>query len=173
MRRCLIRNYRGSNHIGAAADYEDPMVLNKENVMSPSKALIVAAEAISMEVVNEDDEQEGIGHVEGKDDGLEPQQEIQTRLSETGEQPLQATDGSTESPITGDQDFAQNPSVIAPGYVPSENDERILLELPASMVRPLTVLRGMFQVRFVLVSDDVHSLCPRSLIISPFCSLKI
>lgn len=161
MRRCLSRNYRGSDHLGAAADYEEPMALNKENVISPSKASILAAEAISMEVVNEDDEQDCSGRIEGKVGGLEQQEDIQTRLSETAEQPLQATVESTESQITGDQDFVQSPSVIAPGYVPSQNDERILLELPASMVRPLRVLRGMFQIttkRINFVADKSESI---------------
>lgn len=45
--------------------------------------------------------------------------------------------------VTNDQDTAQSPSTA--GYVPSELDERIVLELPASMVRPLRVTKGTFQ----------------------------
>ncbi|KAK3036326.1 hypothetical protein RJ639_031733 [Escallonia herrerae] len=148
MRRCLRRNYRGSDHLAAAANHEDQVERkhDQDNVISPSKASILAAEAISMETVNEDDEQEDIANLEGRLDRGEQNEETQTRLSETGEQPLQAKFETRDPQLTSDQDFVQNPLVVAPGYVPSEHDERILLELPASMVRPLRVLRGMFQI---------------------------
>ncbi|KAK3036099.1 hypothetical protein RJ639_031680 [Escallonia herrerae] len=148
MRRCLRRSYRGSDHLAAAANYEDQVDRkhDQDNVISPSKASILAAEAISMEAVNEDDEQEDIANLEGRLDRGEQNEETQTRLSETGEQPFQATFETRDPQHTSDQDFVQNPLVVAPGYVPSEHDERILLELPASMVRPLRVLRGMFQI---------------------------
>lgn len=152
MRRYLRRNYHGSDHLGAAADYEDDQ---QQNVISPSKASILAAEAISMEEVKEEDEQESIGNSPVSSDGRVEQynEEIQTRLSGTGERPSRASAelGGGDPQVLNDQDFVRNPSAVAPGYVPSEHDEQILLELPASMVRPLRVLRGMFQVSFVCV----------------------
>ncbi|KAL6981845.1 BEACH domain-containing protein C2 [Sarracenia purpurea var. burkii] len=147
MRRCLRRNYRGSNHMGAAADYEDHVELkqDKENVISPSKASILAAEAISMEAVNEDEEQEGVDSLEGRRES-EQHGDIETRLSGTAEQPLPPSIASTDTQATSSQDLAENSSPVAPGYVPSDLDERIVLELPSSMVRPLRVLRGTFQI---------------------------
>lgn len=59
MRRFLRRNYRGSAHLGAAANYEDQneMKVEEANAISPSNASILAAEAFSIEVQHEDDEQ--------------------------------------------------------------------------------------------------------------------
>ncbi|XP_057507960.1 BEACH domain-containing protein C2 [Actinidia eriantha] len=161
MRRCLRRNYRGSNHLGASANYEDRMELkqNKENVISPSKASILAAEAISMAVVNED-EQEGINNIESREDEGEQHMNIKTRLSGTAEQPLPALVESTDSQATSCHNVVEDPSAVAPGYVPSELDESIVLELPSSMVRPLRVLRGTFQIttrRINFIVDNTES----------------
>lgn len=135
MRRFLRRNYRGSNHLGAAANYEDQNEMNVEeaNVISPSNASILAAEAFSTEVQHEDDE-----HAE---ENLQIE-ENQSTLSETAQQAALAEASVGE--VTNDQDTAQSPSTA--GYVPSELDERIVLELPASMVRPLRVTKGTFQI---------------------------
>lgn len=154
----MRRNYHGSDHLGAAADYEEHLEPKNDqpNVITPSKASILATEAISMEEVKEDDEQEGIGNSPVRADGVQQQEEIQTRLSGTGEQPLRAPVESSDQQVVSDQDFVRNPSAVAPGYVPSEHDESILLEIPASMVRPLRVLRGMYQVSFPHVGYDVQ-----------------
>ncbi|CAI9764807.1 unnamed protein product [Fraxinus pennsylvanica] len=146
MRRVLKRNYQGSDHFGAAADYEDNVVQKhgKDKVISPSKASILAAEAISIEVGNEEEEQ-GDVHLDGSPNGIEQNGEFQTRSSGSAEQPLQMTSDSRDAPVTNDP-VLPIASAVAPGYVPSEHDERIVLELPSSMVRPLKVLRGIFQI---------------------------
>ncbi|KAI3741242.1 hypothetical protein L1987_58913 [Smallanthus sonchifolius] len=146
MRRCLRRNFEGSDHFGAAANYEDPVdpKHGKENVASPSKASILPKEAISMELVNEDDEQDDIVNMERKKDGMGQTDDVQTRLSGTAEQPSQVPD-STKSHVGNDEDFGSS-SAVGPGYIPSEDDERVILELSASMVRPLKVWQGTFQI---------------------------
>lgn len=110
----------------------------------------MAAEALSMEVVNEDEELEGRDSLECREGEEEQGGGIQTRLSEIAEQPFQASVESIDPPASSSQDLVENPLAVAPGYVPSELDERIVLELPASMVRPLRVLRGTFQVSSVI-----------------------
>ncbi|XP_057980626.1 BEACH domain-containing protein C2 isoform X2 [Malania oleifera] len=147
MRLCLRRNYEGSDHLGAAATYEDHagMKHDQENVISPSKASILAAEAISMQVMNEDDEQADMDNFEERSSDIEQSRENQRRLP-IDEQPLQTSRESTGTQTTGDEDLIQNPSPVASGYVPSELNERIVLELPSSMVRPLRVLQGTFQI---------------------------
>ncbi|KAL2492083.1 WD-40 repeat family protein/beige-related [Abeliophyllum distichum] len=160
MRRILRRNYQGSDHFGAAADYEDHIVQKHENdkVISPSKASILAAEAISIEVGNEEDEQEDVAHSESSPNGIE-HGEYQTRSSGSAEQPPQTTTESRDPPVTNDPVFPLA-SAVAPGYVPSEHDERIVLELPSSMVRPLKVLRGTFQIttrRINFIVDNTES----------------
>ncbi|KAL7592537.1 hypothetical protein Lser_V15G31721 [Lactuca serriola] len=139
MRTCLRRDFEGSDHFGAAADFEDHVEPkhDKETVVSP-KASILPSEAISIELVNEDDEQEDFSNVEGKTD------DIQTRQSGNAEQPLQVPD-STASQVGNDEDFGSSSSV-GPGYIPSEDDERVILEISASMVRPLKVWQGTFQI---------------------------
>ncbi|PWA45076.1 BEACH domain-containing protein [Artemisia annua] len=146
MRSCLRRNFEGSDHFGAAANYEDPVEPkhSKENVVSPSKASSLPKEAISMELVNEDDEQDEILNVERKMDNVGQMDDSQTKLSGTAEQALQVSD--SPKPQAGiDEDFVSS-SAVGPGYIPSEDDERVILELSASMVRPLNVWQGTFQI---------------------------
>lgn len=150
MRRCLRRNYRGSDHHGAAANYEDhiKMKADQESVINSSNAPILAAEAISVEAVNEYDEQGEVDNMEGQDSrvhGLGPGEESQTRISEAAEQTLQSPLESGDTPLANDHDLVEGSTAVAPGYVPSEIDERIVIELPSSMVRPLRVIRGTFQ----------------------------
>ncbi|KAI3495022.1 hypothetical protein L1887_37129 [Cichorium endivia] len=138
MRRCLRRNFEGTDHFGAAANFDG----DKEKVVSP-EASILPAEAISIELVNEEDEQEDFGNVERKTDETGKIDETQTRQSGNGEQPLHVPDSTKAQAV--DEDFA-SPSPVGPGYIPSEDDERVILEIPASMVRPLKVWQGTFQI---------------------------
>lgn len=160
MRRCLRRNYRGSDHFGAAANYDDQKPrLEEVNAISPSKASLLVAEAISMEDVNEDYEQE-TSNSEGRVDDTRQHGEIQNQQSATAEQPLQTSKESENPLLAADPDptTLHSPSAVAPGYIPSEHDERIVLELPSSMVRPLKVLRGMLQVSSDYLVYYVHFL---------------
>ncbi|KAF8393927.1 hypothetical protein HHK36_020129 [Tetracentron sinense] len=131
MRRCLRKNYKGSDHLGAAADYEDHLQMkhDQENVTFPSTASILIAEAISMEESGDN----------------------QQRLPTTAEAPLRVSLEYRDAQVSSDTDLIQNPSAVAPRYVPSELDERSILELSSSMVRPLRVIRGTFQVFYYLV----------------------
>lgn len=142
MRRILRRNYQGSDHLGAAANYEDytEQKHDKQKVVSPSKASILAAEAISTEVGNEEDENDTT-YLDVSPSSEQPG-EIRTRTSGPCEQPFTLAEPSDPS-VTNNLDL---PATVAPGYVPFELDERIVLELQSSMVRPLKVLRGTFQV---------------------------
>lgn len=150
MRPCLRRNYIGTDHFGAAANFEDQSEVknNQEDVISSSNAPILAAEAISTELMNEDDEQAEIDHVDNRSYENDQSGEDQPRLSDISEQPLQKSVESIDSKLASEQDLVQSSSAVAPGYVPSELDERIVFELPSSMVRPLKVIRGTFQVSF-------------------------
>ncbi|KAG8391704.1 hypothetical protein BUALT_Bualt01G0214900 [Buddleja alternifolia] len=159
MRRILRRNYQGTDHLGAAANYEDNMEQNhdKHEAISPSNASILAAEAISTEVGNEEDEHDP-AFLDVSPNGEEPGHS-QRITSVSGEQPLMSTE-STDLPVANNLDSAPIPSAFAPGYVPSEHDEIIVLELPSSMVRPLKVLRGTFQIttrRINFIVDHIDS----------------
>ncbi|KAL5727846.1 BEACH domain-containing protein C2 [Ranunculus cassubicifolius] len=145
MRRCLRRNYRGSCHVGASANYEDHLRTNDtpENIIS--NTAIVAAEAISLEEANEDDEQTETDNLEGTPDGSaqEDNQHTQTAYAEHSGR---VSGDPVVAQVSSDQDIVQTPSPVAPGYVPSENNERIILEMSSSMVRPLRITRGTFQI---------------------------
>ncbi|XP_027928057.1 BEACH domain-containing protein C2 [Vigna unguiculata] len=140
MRRCLRRNYHGSDHLGSAANYDDYLG-EKNDQHTP----ILSAEAISLETVNEDEEQVEIDNLNTRVSDVDKGAN-QTRLSETADQAVQASLESGATQHASDEELVQSSSAIAPGYVPSELDERIVLELPSSMVRPLKVIRGTFQV---------------------------
>lgn len=152
---CLRRNYRGSAHIGAAADYEDADVAqhDQQREINVSNASVLAAEAISADALNEDDEHDVKNRTSTDFDG-EQHEDSHLRHSVGAETRTQVPSSSHDVPTTSGQDFSEDASAVAPGYVPSERDERIMLELPCSMVRPLSVVRGTFQVSLMLLVLD-------------------
>jgi hypothetical protein len=152
MRRFIKRNYKGSDHLGAAADYDDRKLLssavqsnegNLEGADSsltdtiPSTASVIMADAMSMDERSEDNEQLESEATHSSVDQL--------RQSSSADQPMKGSVDSTGSGISGDRNLVRS-TVVAPGYVPTEADERIIIELPSLMVRPLKVVRGTFQV---------------------------
>nr|XP_043628907.1 BEACH domain-containing protein C2-like [Erigeron canadensis] len=141
MHRCLRRDFKGSDHSGVSAICKDPMELEHDKQKS-----ILALEALSTELANEVDDQDVVVNMDGKADEMWLYEDIHTRPSATSEQQLQIPMDSSEPQVTSCQDLAQSPSAAVPGYIPNEHDEIIILELPASMVRPLKVRHGTFQI---------------------------
>ncbi|XP_039138375.1 LOW QUALITY PROTEIN: BEACH domain-containing protein C2-like [Dioscorea cayenensis subsp. rotundata] len=158
MRRFLKRNYRGSAHLGAAADYEerqerqlhlkidqaaDARLTNGDETSITaelaSSASIVMAEAISLDNVNEDDEQIEADIV---DNSASNKQILSSASNQSLKEPLE----SRCSGASTDQHLVPSTSLVAPGYLPNETDERIVFELPSLLVRPLKVVQGTFQV---------------------------
>ncbi|KAI3756859.1 hypothetical protein L1987_56682 [Smallanthus sonchifolius] len=115
--------------------------LDKENS-------ILALKSVSTELTNEDDERNSVTNMEINTDEMWLYEDIHTRPSATSEQQLQVPKDSTEPQVSNYQDLAQSPSAAGPGYIPSEHCEIIIVELRASMVRPLKVRYGKFQVTF-------------------------
>ncbi|KAI3504354.1 hypothetical protein L1887_32955 [Cichorium endivia] len=142
MHRCLRRDYKGSDHSNVATISKDPLLLEHEKDPTTS---ISAIESLSIELANED-ERDAVVNIEGNTDEMWLYEDIHTRSSATAEQQLQVPMDSTEPQVTSYQDFAQSPSAVGPGYIASEHYEIIILELPASMVRPLKVRQGTFQI---------------------------
>ncbi|RLM73593.1 BEACH domain-containing protein C2 [Panicum miliaceum] len=155
MRRFMKRNYKGSDHLGAAADYEDRKLLsaaaqsnecNSEDANSsltntlPSSASVIMADAMSMDERNVENEQleTDTTHSSVDDD------QLQHSLA-ADQQSVKGSLGSRSSDICADRNLVRS-TVLAPSYVPSEADERIIVELSSLMVRPLKVVRGTFQV---------------------------
>ena len=65
--------------------------------------------------------------------------------SAADQQSVKGSVGSRSSDICADRNLVRS-TILAPSYVPSEADERIIVELSSLMVRPLKVVRGTFQV---------------------------
>ncbi|RVX01083.1 BEACH domain-containing protein C2 [Vitis vinifera] len=117
MRQCLRRNYKGSDHFGAAANFEDHMDMkhDRENVIDPSNAPILAAEAISMGGINEEDEQADIDNlVESEAIDMEQNEKNQPKSSGMAEQPLQASTEYIDTPIANKPRCGPRSSAVAP-----------------------------------------------------------
>lgn len=154
MRRFMKRDYKGCDHLGAAADYEDRKLLSaaqsneckSEDSNSsltntlPSSASVIMADAMSMDERNVESEQLEIDTTRSSVDDDELQ-----HSSSAEQQLVKGSVGSRSSDICADRNLVRS-TVLAPTYVPSEADERIIVELPSLMVRPLKVVRGTFQV---------------------------
>ncbi|KAF8656375.1 hypothetical protein HU200_060757 [Digitaria exilis] len=143
MRRFMKRNYKGSDHLGAAADYEDRKLLSaaaQSNECNSEDASVIVADAMSMDERNLEIEQleTDTTHSSADDDQLQ-------HSSAADQQSVKGSVGSRSSDICADRNLVRS-TVLAPSYVPTEADERIIVELPSLMVRPLKVVRGTFQV---------------------------
>uniref|UniRef100_A0A0D9W809 BEACH-type PH domain-containing protein n=1 Tax=Leersia perrieri TaxID=77586 RepID=A0A0D9W809_9ORYZ len=151
MRRFMKRNHKGSDHLGAAADYEERNLISNVAQSNeckpegaepsltgtlPSTAPIITAEAMSVDDRNEDSEQLESDTTQGS---------VDDRLQQADQHSVKGSVDSRGSGTSADRNLVRS-TVIAPGYVPSDADERIIVELPSLMVRPLKVVRGTFQV---------------------------
>lgn len=134
----MKRNYRGSDHLGCAANYED-----YSGDTNYQKTPVLSAEAISIEAINKDEEQVETENLDAKVNNIA---ENQPKFSESADEMVQISLESNATELQSHKGVIQSSSVFAPGRVPSERDERIVLELPSSMVQPLRVLQGTFQV---------------------------
>ncbi|KAG0502918.1 hypothetical protein HPP92_002990 [Vanilla planifolia] len=161
MRRCLKRDYYGSDHLGAAAEYKDcvsqpkcdetsTLCSTNKNEASfatdlPSTASIIMAEAISMDEGNENE------HLE---DGIfDSMADDQQNFLEAAEK---SSNNAKIAAVSLDQDEFHSKFVVAPGHAPSDYDEKLLLELSSVMVRPLKIVRGTFQVTTKRINFLIH-----------------
>lgn len=148
MRQCIRRNYSGTDHLGAAANYDDQTFMKSDSGSkgSPSNPPVLAAEVISMEIAYEDDEHGEGDHLDIRGNAEEHRRENEERISGSHEHASRISAGTSDPRTSNDLELVRDSSAVAPGFVPSELDERILLEFPTSMVRPLRVVKGTFQV---------------------------
>ncbi|KAJ3680517.1 hypothetical protein LUZ60_016795 [Juncus effusus] len=140
MRRFLKRNYKGTDHLGAAADYEEKQ---KTLIASESElpSSIIMADAISLDEKPESEiEQIESETVTNNSNQQSAEQVSKGQSGQSGQSSEQRDSAGT------DPSLVQAAVAPVPGYVPSEADERVLVELPALMVRPLKVVRGTFQI---------------------------
>ncbi|CAH8356562.1 unnamed protein product [Eruca vesicaria subsp. sativa] len=131
MRQCLRRNYSDTNHLEAA-----------RNLSCPSSAEFLVEEAISKKIImcEEDDAHGDEDDVEIEGDVGEHKNE--ERMSGSLEDAIQLSTGISDPRPLSDQDVVQDSKEV----VLKELDERIVLEVSSSMVRPLRVVKGTFQI---------------------------
>lgn len=154
MRRRLKRNYKGTDHHGAAADYESPDELDHASSLEAEKNAIITTplpagapkltpESYVYEDTSDTYSRNSLGEVEDRKDEKE---ELQLGQDNT-------LSDQTDIPLLREaaQSSAGNPSSLsmaaAAAAIVSEPKEKLLLEIPGSMVQLLKVLRGRFQVR--------------------------
>ncbi|TVU28919.1 hypothetical protein EJB05_20457 [Eragrostis curvula] len=152
MRRYMKRNYNWLNHLAAIANYEQRFLCvgaesnayhpedgdsSLANILSTS-SLITVADAVSMH--------EGHGvTVQTETENICSGVDDQLTNSSPPDPSFTGSVDSRSSDFSGVRNLIRS-AVVAPGYKPSEDDERITVELPSLMVRPLKVVRGTFQV---------------------------
>uniref|UniRef100_A0A0D9YW24 BEACH domain-containing protein n=1 Tax=Oryza glumipatula TaxID=40148 RepID=A0A0D9YW24_9ORYZ len=142
MRRFMKRNYKWSEHLSMANNYEENMLLcdgaesncsHREDADSlfanalRTNSSIIVADAISVDG----------GHGNAK------QTETETIYS--------SVDDSTSSDFSSVHNLVRS-TVVAPCYSSSKNNERIIVELPSLMVRPFKVVQGTFQVTSKMIN---------------------
>jgi hypothetical protein len=153
MRRYTKRNYNWLNHLAAAADYEghrfqcdgaESNACHTEdedsllaNILSTC-SLITVTDAVAVHRGHEDTAQK---ETENICSGVEDQ----LTSSSLYDPSFTGSIDSRSSDFSGVRNLVRS-TVVASGYKPSEGDERIIIELPSLMVRPLKVVRGTFQV---------------------------
>lgn len=155
MRRYLKRNYWGSYYLNEAADSKERFHL-KSSEDSLSHAidsetlntsflstfnLMVEAISIKNNVDDDGDDNDSDDKEQLSAYNINHSMVDRPRLSLSAE-PMD----SRSSGASSDQNLVHATLRISPGLVPSEADERIVFELPSSMVRPLKVVSGNFQV---------------------------
>lgn len=137
----MKRNYKGTDHLGAAADYEEKKLISSSTEL-PSTASIIMADAMSLDEKHEESEQ-----IESE--SMQSSENIQQRNSSGTDQVSKVLGEQRSSGASTDPNLVESAVAAPPGYVPTDADERVIVELPALMVRPLKVVRGTFQVSFM------------------------
>ncbi|XP_071685759.1 BEACH domain-containing protein C2-like isoform X2 [Rutidosis leptorrhynchoides] len=137
MHRFLRRDFKGTDHFNVSAICKDPIELEHDN----QKATL-ALEALSKQLETENNEQDTVVNMEIYTDEMWLYEDIHTKPSETAKQNLQVPTDSSESQLVNFQDLTQSPSAAGPSGL----YEIVIIELPASMVRPLKVRHGTFQI---------------------------
>ncbi|GBG78164.1 hypothetical protein CBR_g26196 [Chara braunii] len=158
-RKRLKTNYKGTDHLGAAADSEIVAAVKKSKAEMPE-----AAPALSPEFA--------AGSGAGSDVAEESERYSEDSLMSPDARP--SMDGSEASVVSPSRQPASTAAATAaavpgvPGLTPTvmatmattvmtEVNERVVVEVPAALVQPLKVQKGRFQVttkRICFIVDD-------------------
>lgn len=145
MRRFMKRNYNWLNHMGASVDYGEKKFLcdgadfnahHSEDGESLPTNVLSTSSLITV----------GGGHehmVQGETENICRSVDDQLTNSLPPDQSLTGSVDSRSSDLSGVRNLVRS-TVVASGY--RSSNERIIIELPSTMIRPLKVVRGTFQV---------------------------
>ncbi|KAK8968854.1 hypothetical protein KSP40_PGU000334 [Platanthera guangdongensis] len=159
MRRFFKKNYKKFHYLRKAAHCEDNMqpksleasydIGASVTIHIPSDTTIMTLEAMPTNKGNEEENQPG-SIIVGDNIGNQ-------HMLSTVDQSLNGAVLSRKSGASVDQNLVQPASGHAPWYAPSEANERIILELPSLMVRPLNVVCGTFQITSMRINFIVDA----------------
>ncbi|KAF8768696.1 hypothetical protein HU200_007253 [Digitaria exilis] len=145
MRRFMKRNYNWLNHLGASVDYGEQKFLcdgtdsnahhSEDGESLPTNVLSTSS------LITVDGGHEHMG--QGETENICRSVDDQLTNSLPPDQSLTGSVDSRSSDLSGVRNLVRS-TVVAPGYRPS--NDRIIIELPSTMIRPLKVVRGTFQV---------------------------
>nr|TKW40771.1 hypothetical protein SEVIR_1G267900v2 [Setaria viridis] len=145
MRRFMKRNYNWLNHLGATANYGEQKFLcdgadsnacHSEDGDSLPTNVLSTSSLITVDGGHED-------ILQGETENICSSVDDQLTNSSPLDQSLTGSVDSRSSDFSGVRNLVRS-TVVAPGYRPS--NERIIIELPSMMIRPLKVVQGTFQV---------------------------
>ena len=169
MRRLLKRNYSGTTHKGATANYEDIQPMGRLNIEEnkdsgkeaesslgnslPANASLLLPEESLLEEGHEDEGTRSDFEItEDRKDDLEHDFVSSEDISEpSGESTLDSVKSSNIKEIA-------NNAIALAGSTVVGADERMLLEIPAMMVQPLRLMKGRFQVSVFPMKFSVKNL---------------
>lgn len=137
MRKRLKRNYKGTDHHGAAADYQEPEGMPVASTLANTPLPEGAPKLVP---------EEGAFEEPGEEDLKDQHEEREYGSVDLPKEAAETTsEGSGSAKSAPPQ--ASNAAVAAVAAAMStEPKEKLILEIPAAMVQPLKVLRGRFQV---------------------------
>ncbi|BBN15012.1 hypothetical protein MPTK1_6g16270 [Marchantia polymorpha subsp. ruderalis] len=164
MRRRLKRNYKGTDHHGAAADFEEV-----EEVTTP-KAKIVDADAAfagtplpagAPKLMPESNMLEDTGIQSSRNSvGDSEERKEESQAIDNGPQDPSANTSEGGGVTSSTAVHSSLSMAAAAAAIVTEPKEKLLLEIPGAMVQPLKVLRGRFQVTTkricFMIDDRVH-----------------
>jgi hypothetical protein len=139
MRRFMKRNYNWLNHLGASVNYGEQKFLCDGADACHSEdgdSLLSVLRISSLITVDE-------GHEQRESENICSSVDDQLTDSSTPDQVFTGSIDSRSSDFSGVRNLVRS-TVVTPGY--KTNNERIIIELPSMMIRPLKVVRGTFQV---------------------------
>ncbi|KAH9311229.1 hypothetical protein KI387_026264, partial [Taxus chinensis] len=173
MRRRLKRYYKGTSHVGAAANYEDHKIANEHTIddnkgsimdtesslvgtLPASTPMLLPEKSLLDECCDDEGTRSNFETCEDKKDDMEHDFLASENISQASEE-LKSESDNFCAKETAENADAPGLDRTPVGSVVMEVDERMLLEVPAMMIQPLRLMRGRFQVttkRVNFVIDD-------------------